>query len=75
VSRPRGQTHRQTRAHPHRNEPVRIFIANLKGLELAGLPGDTLAEVTTAAERGIHRIRTTHRLAFSFLRHCGLFLW
>ena len=28
-----------------------------------------------AAERGIQRIRSSHHLAFSFLRHCGLSLW
>jgi hypothetical protein len=44
-------------------------------VELANLAGDTLAEVTAAAERGIQRIRSTHHLAYSFLRHCGLSLW
>jgi len=37
--------------------------------------GDSLDDVIAAAERGIHRIRHTHRLPFSFLRHGGLFLW
>jgi single-stranded DNA-binding protein len=37
--------------------------------------GDTLDEVITAAERGIQRIRGSHHLAHSFLRHCGLSLW
>jgi transposase len=55
--------------------PVEGLWANLKGVELANLAADTLAEVTAAAERGIHRIRRTHHLAFSFLRHCGLSLW
>jgi hypothetical protein len=36
---------------------------------------DTLQEVIAAAERGIQRIRATHWLAYSFLRHCGLLLW
>jgi hypothetical protein len=36
---------------------------------------DTLGDVITAAERGIQRIRATHHLAYSFLRHCGLSLW
>jgi len=49
--------------------------SNLKGLELANLAADTLAEVTAAAERGIQRIRATHWLAYSFLRHCRLSLW
>jgi hypothetical protein len=44
-------------------------------VELANLAGDTLAEVIAAAERGIQRIRATHHLPFSFLRHCGLSLW
>jgi hypothetical protein len=44
-------------------------------VELTNLAGDTLEEVITAAERGIQRIRHTHHLASSFLRHCGLSLW
>jgi hypothetical protein len=55
--------------------PVEALWSNLKGVELANLAGDTLAEVTAAAERGIQRIRGTPHLAFSFLRHCGLSLW
>jgi hypothetical protein len=55
--------------------PVEALWSNLKGVELANLAGDTLQEVTTAAERGIQRIRDTHHLAYSFLRHCGLSLW
>ena len=46
-----------------------------QGVELANLAADTLAEVIAAAERGIQRIRDTHHLAYSFLRHCGLSLW
>jgi hypothetical protein len=44
-------------------------------VELANLAGDTLEEIIAAAERGIQRIRDTHHLAYSFLRHCGLSLW
>ena len=44
-------------------------------MELANLAGEGLDEVIAAAERGIQRIRGTHHLAFSFLRHCGLSLW
>jgi transposase len=55
--------------------PVEGLWANLKDGELANLAADTLEEVTAAAERGIQRIRATHWLAFSFLRHCGLSLW
>jgi transposase len=55
--------------------PVEPLWANLKGVELANLAADTLDEVIAAAERGTQRIRDTHHLAFSFLRHCGLSLW
>ena len=55
--------------------PVEGLWSNLKGVELANLAGDTLNDVITAAERGIQRIRDTHHLAYSFLRHCGLSLW
>ena len=55
--------------------PVEALWSNLKGVELANLAADTLQEVTAAAERGIQRIRHTHHLAYSFLRHCGLSLW
>jgi hypothetical protein len=46
-----------------------------QGVELANLAGEDLEELTAAAERGIQRIRRSHHLAFSFLRHCGLSLW
>jgi hypothetical protein len=49
--------------------------SSLKGVELANLAGDTLQEVTAAAEHGVQRIRGTPHLAYSFLRHCGLSLW
>lgn len=55
--------------------PVEALWSNLKGVELANLAADTLEEVTAAAVRGIDRIRATHWLAYSFLRHCGLSLW
>jgi hypothetical protein len=55
--------------------PVVCDPRQLKGVELANLAADTLAEVTAAAERGIQRLRGTHHLAFSFLRCCGLSLW
>ena len=55
--------------------PVEALWSNLKGVELANLAADTLKEVTAAAEGGIQRIRSTHWLAYSFLRHCGLSLW
>ena len=55
--------------------PVEPLWSNLKGVELANLAGDTLDDIIAAAERGIHRIRHTHHLPRSFLRHCGLSLW
>jgi hypothetical protein len=55
--------------------PVEALWSSLKGMELANLAGDTLQDVIAAAERGIQRIRDTHHLAYSFLRHCGLSLW
>jgi hypothetical protein len=55
--------------------PVEALWANLKGVELANRAGDTLDEVTAAAEHGIQRVRGTPHLACSFLRHCGLLLW
>jgi transposase len=55
--------------------PVEALWGNLKGVELTNLAADTLQEVTAAAERGIQRIRSTHHLPYSFLRHCGLSLW
>ncbi len=53
----------------------RVSMASLKGVELANLAGESLDDVIAAAQRGIHRIRHTHHLAFSFLRYCGLSLW
>jgi hypothetical protein len=58
-----------------RPQPVEGLWSSLKGVELANLAADTLGEVIAAADRGIQRIRATHHLAYSFLRHCGLSLW
>jgi transposase len=55
--------------------PVDGLWASLKGVELANLAADTLDDIVATAERGIQRIRATHGLAYSFLRHCGLSLW
>lgn len=55
--------------------PVEPLWSSLKGVELANLAGDSLDDVIAAAERGIQRIRGTHYLPFSFLRHSGLSLW
>jgi hypothetical protein len=57
------------------SKAVEALWSNLKGVELANLAADTLAEVTAAAERGIQRIRATRWLAYSFLHHCRLSLW
>jgi transposase len=54
--------------------PVEALWANLKGVELANLAGESLGDVIAAAERGIQRIRSTHHLALSFLHCCGLSL-
>jgi hypothetical protein len=50
-------------------------VVQPQGVELANLTAGTLGEVTAAAERGVQRIRATHHLPYSFLRHCGLSLW
>jgi hypothetical protein len=42
--------------------PVEGPWSNLKGVELANLPANTLEEVTGAAERGVQRIRSTPHL-------------
>jgi DDE superfamily endonuclease len=55
--------------------PVEALWSNLKGVELANLAGDTLQEVTAAAERCVQWVRGTNHLPYSFLRHCGLSLW
>ena len=46
--------------------------ANLKGVELANLCRDTIAELQDAARQGIARVRHQRSLLFSFLRYCGL---
>jgi hypothetical protein len=51
-----------------------MWDANLKGVELANLAGDTLEEVVAAAERGIQCIGHTHHVPWSFLRYCALSL-
>jgi hypothetical protein len=54
---------------------VEPLWANLNGVELANLAGDSLDDVVAAAERGVQRIQDTPYLTFSFLRYCGLSLW
>jgi transposase len=55
--------------------PVEPLWASLKGVELANLAGESLDDIIAATDRGIQRIRRTHHLPFSFLRHSGLSLW
>jgi hypothetical protein len=75
ATQPQGQAHHRNPGPSSPNEPGGIFTANLKGVELANLPTVTLGEVADAAQQGIERIRHTHHLALSFLRHGGLSLW
>jgi transposase len=58
--------------YAHDLDPVEGLWANLKGVELANLCRDTIAEVIDAARQGIGRVRGESTLLFSFLRHCGL---
>jgi transposase len=54
--------------------PTEQVFGNLKSTELANLCRDTIAEVQTLAEDGLHRIGNDARLCFAFLRHSGLTL-
>jgi hypothetical protein len=56
---------------PHLN-PVEYLWANLKGVELANLPGATLVEVADQAQRGIERVCASDDLVAGFLAHTGL---
>jgi hypothetical protein len=47
---------------------------NLKGSELANLCPETIGEAEEIVDEGLCRIGNDSRLAFSFLRHCGLTL-
>ena len=52
--------------------PVEQVWGNLKGTELANLCPDTIGEAAETVDQGLCRIGNETRLAFSFLRHCGL---
>ena len=52
--------------------PVEYLWANLKGVELANLAGDTVVEVADAAELGVQRVCDDQQLVWSFLDHTGL---
>jgi DDE superfamily endonuclease len=54
--------------------PVEGLWANLKGVELANLAGDTVVQVADAAEQGIDRVCDDQQLVWSFLGHTGLTL-
>jgi putative transposase len=52
--------------------PVEQVWGNLKGGELANLCPDTIGEAEEIVDERLSRIGNDARLAFSFLRHCGL---
>ncbi len=52
--------------------PVEQVWDNLKNGELANLCPDTIGEAEEIVDEGLCRIGNDTRLAFSFLRHCGL---
>ncbi len=52
--------------------PVETLWGNVKGQELANRCSKDLAEVLTAIECGLKRVRKSHTLSFSFLKHAGL---
>ena len=54
--------------------PVEQVWGNLKGGELANLCLDTIGEAEEIVDQGLCRIGNETRLAFAFLRHCGLTL-
>jgi transposase len=53
--------------------PVEILWGNVKGQELANLCPENLADAEIALREGLNRVRRSRGLAFSFLRHTGLF--
>ncbi len=52
--------------------PVETLWGNLKGQELANRCSKDLDEVTTAIETVFKRVRKSHTLSYSFLKHAGL---
>jgi transposase len=54
--------------------PVEGLWSSLKAVELANLTSPTLAEVINQAHQGVKRVRRTPHLAYSFLRHPGLWV-
>ena len=54
--------------------PVEYLWANFKDLELANLPGATLADVADAATQGVQRVCKHEDLVVGFPAHTGLTL-
>jgi len=52
--------------------PVETLWGNLKGQELANRCSKDLDEVRTAIQSGFKRVRKSHTLSYSFLKHAGL---
>ncbi len=52
--------------------PVETLWGNVKGQELANRCSKDLNEVETAIENGFKRVRKSHTLPFSFLKHARL---
>jgi putative transposase len=52
--------------------PVETLWGNIKGQELANRCAEDLTEVARAIRRGMHRVRKSGKLPFSFLQHAGL---
>ena len=52
--------------------PIEQVWGNVKSHELANLCADTIAQVSDAAEDGLHRVSSDAPLCFAFLRHTGL---
>jgi transposase len=52
--------------------PVEQIWGNLKNTELANLCLDTIGEAEKIVDQGLWRIGNETKLAFAFLRHCGL---
>jgi transposase len=53
--------------------PVELLWGNIKGRELANRCVDMFSELEGAVRTGLRRVGKSVKLAFSFLRHTGLF--
>jgi len=54
--------------------PVETLWGNIKGKELANRCAKDLAELDSAVQNGLSRVRQSHSLPFAFLKHAGLTL-